>query len=842
MIGTSKKKYFIILFLNIIFLLAVKGENVFSPRQLINFDSGWKFNLGEVDSIGVLNKKYNDSTWRLLNLPHDWAIEGDFDIHNPSGTGGGALPGGLGWYRKTFYPDLSQKGKYFFLRFDGVYMNSEVFLNGHSLGIRPNGYVSFEYDLTPYLLFGKENVLVVKVDNRKQPNSRWYSGCGIYRHVWMTVTSPIHIALWGTYVTTVGLDNDQALLNIQTTLKNGEKSHGKVQLLTLIKNKKGTIVASSQSEAEMTDSLETIFNQKLKIRHPNLWSLSNPYQYTVCFQVRQNGKLIDEYKTFTGVRSFRFDAEKGFFLNNKHVKINGVCLHHDLGCLGSAVNKRAIERQLRILKEMGCNGIRCSHNPPAPELLDLCDSMGFIVMDEAFDMWHRRKSTYDYAKYFDRWYERDLTSLVLRDRNHPSVFMWNIGNEVLEQWSDANADTLSLQQANLILNLGHKISSSDNDHELNINSLLCKKLVSIVKGLDSTRPVTAACNEASPKNNLFRSQSLDIIGYNYHNTWFSSVPQKFPNKPFIVTESVSSLMTRGYYFQPSDQIQLWPERWDRPFNNDTFSCSSFDQCHVPWGNTHEDTWDRVKNSDFISGQYIWTGFDYIGEPTPFGWPARSSYFGIVDLAGFPKDIYYMYQSEWTDKDVLHVFPHWNWKKGETVDVWAYYNHADEVELYLNGVSQGIRSKKDHEYHVMWRLNYQPGELKAVSRRNGKIVKVQILHTAGDPAQIRLTADRTTLKSGTSDLAFVTVEVLDKNGNLCPNADNTVNFSTGKDLIIEGVDNGSPISLERFKATHRKAFYGKCLVVIKNVTGKKGIEKLTATADGLNSCSISFNIR
>lgn len=822
--------------------MAASGENVFSPRQCCSFDSGWRFFLGNTDSLKVINSGYNDSAWRLLDLPHDWAIEGNFDIHNPSGTGGGALPGGLGWYRKTFRPDASQQGKRFFLRFDGVYMNSEVFLNGHSLGIRPNGYVSFEYDLTPYLRFGKDNVITVRVDNSRQPNSRWYSGCGIYRHVWITTTSPVHVALWGSHITTTALDVRQAILKVQTTLKNENKYQGKVQLSTEIKDRKGQVVASSQSETEMNGESEKVIDQTLTLKNPNLWNLQNPYLYTVSTQVKQQGKTVDEYESRTGLRTFRFDARKGFFLNGTPVKINGVCLHHDLGCLGSAVNKSAIERQLRILKEMGCNGIRCSHNPPAPELLDLCDSMGFIVMDEAFDMWHRRKSTYDYANYFDRWYEKDLTSLVVRDRNHPSVFMWNIGNEVLEQWSDANADTLDLQQANLILNFGHDAQTLANGKEMSVNSLLCRKLASIVKALDPDRPVTAACNEPDPKNHLFRSQALDIIGYNYHNSWFDSVPKNFPDKPFIVTESVSALMTRGYYYQPSDLIQQWPERWDKPFHNDTFSCSSFDQCHVPWGNTHEETWDKVKNSDFISGQYIWTGFDYIGEPTPFGWPARSSYFGIVDLAGFPKDVYYMYQSEWTDKDVLHVFPHWNWKSGETVDVWAYYNHADEVELFLNGKSQGIRSKKDHEYHVMWRLAYQPGELKVVSRRNGKVVKEQIIRTAGEPSRIRLTADRSVLKASASDLAFVTVEILDKDGNLCPLADNQIEFYTDNLLKVKGVDNGSPISLERFKASSRKAFNGKCLVVLQNTKGKTGAGILTAKSKGLQNCSISLKIK
>lgn len=509
-------------------------------------------------------------------------------------------------------------------------------------------------------------------------------------------------------------------------------------------------------------------------------------------------------------------------------------MHHDLGCLGAAVNTRAIQRQLEILKEMGCNGIRCSHNPPAPELLDLCDRMGFIVMDESFDMWRKKKTAHDYSRYFNEWHERDLTDHVLRDRNHPSIFMWSIGNEVLEQWTDASADTLDLQAANLLLNFKRdpKMLANRGD-SMSVNSLLTLKLANMVKELDATRPITAGNNEPDPNNHLFRSKALDIIGFNYHESYFKDVPKNFPGKPFIVTEATSGLMTRGYYRMPSDSMFIWPSRWDIPFFDESLSCSSYDNCHVPWGTTHEDSWRLVKNNDFISGMYIWTGFDYLGEPTPYSWPARSSYFGIVDLAGFPKDIYYMYKSEWTKKDVLHVFPHWNWKEGETVDLWAYYNNADEVELFLNGESQGIRKKGKDEFHVMWRLKFVPGTIKVVSRKNGIEVLSKELKTAGAPAQIILSADRKQIKADGKDLSFVTVEVKDKDGNLCPNADNLINFSIEGEGIIVGVDNGSPISSESFKANFRKAFYGKCLVVIQS-TENKGVITLKATSGTLKS--------
>lgn len=826
------KKLLIIIRLSCLLLL---GGACTSPKETVDtrkldFTVGWTFRLG--DDTAAARPDYDDTHWRCLNLPHDWAIEGDFSKDNPSGTGGGALPGGVGWYRKTFVADKADEGKLLKIDFDGVYMNSEVFINGHSLGVRPYGYVSFGYDLTPYIRWGEKNVIAVRVDNAEQPNSRWYSGCGIYRNVWLTKVNPVHVARWGTYITADEVSKNSARLTVRTRLENEQDAGTPLELISELLDAKGKVVggASARVNIKKREQMETV--QEILVEGPELWSIRHPYLYTLKTEIRMNGETVDTYRTPVGIRTFRFDARKGFVLNGEQIKINGVCMHHDLGCLGAAVNVRAIERQLEILKEMGCNGIRCSHNPPAPELLDLCDRMGFIVMDETFDMWRKKKTSHDYARYFNEWHERDLTDLVVRDRNHPSIFMWSIGNEVLEQWSDAKADTLSLEEANLILNFGHDESMLAQEGEMSVNSLLTKKLVDMVKALDATRPVTAGCNEPNPNNHLFRSGALDIIGFNYHDDWFAGVPENFPGKPFIVTESVSALMTRGYYRMPSDSMFIWPERWDKPFYDASFSCSSYDNCHVPWGNRHEGTMRHVKNNDFISGQYVWTGFDYIGEPTPYGWPARSSYFGIVDLAGFPKDVYYMYQSEWrSDKTVLHLFPHWNWTPGQDIDLWAYYNHADEVELFVNGVSQGVRSKGKDDFHVVWRVKFEPGTVKAVSRKDGEVVAEKEIRTAGEPAQIRLTPDRDVIHADGKDLCFVKVEVLDKDGNLCPNAENDITFSVSGSGFIAGVDNGSPVSMERFKANHRKAFYGKCLVVVQN-NGQSGGIKLTATAEGL----------
>ena len=781
-------------------LLAMAALYTVQARERKCFDADWRFVLA--DSAHMADVDYNDSHWRKLSLPHDWAIEGDFYASNPSGAGGGALPGGVGWYRKTFSIPLTPSqdgGTSCFIEFDGVYMNSTVYVNGQKVGFRPYGYSSFEYDITEYLKKG-ENIIAVRVDNSDQPNSRWYSGCGIYRHVWLTQTEHTHVAHWGTYVTSsLSKNNKTATFNVMVEVANKTKD---TQITNILLDAGGKEVAKSNGST-------------LQVKNPHLWTLDNPYIYKVRTEIRVGDKIVDVYETNTGVRSFRFDPKAGFSLNSVPVKINGVCEHHDFGCLGAALNEDALHRKLVKLKEMGVNAIRSSHNPPAPELLNMCDTMGLIVMDESFDMWRRKKTQNDYARFFDEWHERDLSDLVKRDRNHPCILMWSIGNEVLEQWSSADADELTLEQANLILNAGHDASTLAHGEEMTPNALLTQHLANIIKKYDKTRPITAGCNEPDPKNHLFKSGAIDIIGFNYHHQWTKDVPKNFPNKPFIMSESVSALQTRGYYMMPSDSIYVAPKEWWMPYTDPSFMCSAYDNMHASWSSTHEQTWDVVKHTPYVGGQFIWTGFDYIGEPTPYGFPARSSYFGIIDLAGFPKDIYYMYQSEWTNKPVLHLFPHWNWLPGQEIDMWCYYNNADEVELYVNGKSQGVRRKADsHVYHVSWRVKYEPGEVKVVARKaavkNGypEIVATQTIKTAGQPDHLRLTTDyqgKTT--------TFVNVEVVDKDGNLCPWAENQVFFETTGGLEIIGVDNGSQFSMERFKDTKRKAFMGKCMVAV-----------------------------
>ena len=782
------------------------------PGRRVSFNQDWRFQLGEV--ANGQERSLNDAPWRQLNLPHDWSIEGDFSEKHPAGTGGGALPGGIAWYRKTFTMPANARGKLVLVEFDGVYRNSEVWINGNYLGKRPYGYSSFAYELTPYLSYGPtKNLLAVKVDNSQQPNSRWYSGSGIYRNVWLTTVDPVHIEHWGTYVTTPEVNEQTATVAIKTKVKNSSKSAAPVNLTSIILDANHREVARGTEKNVASKDSHAEVSQTLKVTSPLLWSDEQPYLYRVVSQLEQGGRVVDRYETPLGIRTFRFDVDKGFFLNGKPVKIRGVCNHHDLGSLGAAVNTRAIERQLEMLKAMGVNGVRTSHNPPAPELLDLTDRMGFIVMDEAFDVWKKEKTKFDYHLDWDEWHKRDLEDMVLRDRNHPSVFIWSIGNEVAEQWNNSpDAGRIS------------------------------KELTAIVRNLDKTRPITAACNSVSEQNTLLTAGDLDLIGTNYDHKKIPQLQKMFPGRPIIGTETTSALATRGSYDMPSDQIRRWPKRWDEVLKdgNPDFTCSAYDNVSAPWGSTHEETWKIVKKHDFFSGMFIWTGWDYIGEPTPYPWPSVTSYFGIIDLAGFPKDTYYMYQSEWTNQPVLHLFPHWNWKPGEKVDVVAYFN-ADEVELFLNGRSQGTKRKQGDEVQVFWRIPYEPGVLKAVSRKNGRVVLTREVRTASEPARIELVPDRKTLKADGVDLSFVTVKVVDRNGTLVPFADDLIKFEVTGEASIAGVDNGYQASHESFKGKQRKAYHGMALAIVQTKQ-KPGRIVFKATSANLPPASVVLNSR
>jgi beta-galactosidase len=788
-------------------------------RTVASFNRGWLFYLGNntpdiAPPLSALDGK--DKDWRSVDLPHDWSIELPFDKNSLAGNGGGALNGGMGWYQKVFKLPANAKNGRVFIDFDGVYRNSEVSVNGHLLGKRPNGYISFRYDITPYCKFGSgENDILVKVDNTDQPNSRWYSGSGIFRNVWLTTVNNLYVDYNGTYISTPKISGQSASVNVKTSVRSFFVSKQFFTLNTVIYTAAGQKCASVTSNDNVDPNAAALVNQDLVINNPQLWSVDNPVLYKAITQVVLNGKVVDTYTTTFGIRYFSFDINTGFSLNGKRMKINGVCDHHDLGCLGSAINTRALERQLEILKAMGCNGIRTSHNPPAPELLELADKMGFIVMDEAFDMWKKEKTKYDYHLYWDEWHKKDLEDQVIRDRNHPSVMIWSIGNEVMEQW----------------------------DHKDSASYQIPRELSAIIRSLDTTRPITSATNGPYPDNPVIASGALDLVGYNYDQRDFATFPSRFPGKKFIGTETVSGLATRGHYDMPSDSIRRWPTRGktaNLPFGNPDTTCSAYDNCSAAWGSTQEETWKLIKKYDFLSGQYIWTGWDYIGEPTPYPWPARSSYFGIIDLAGFPKDVYYMYQSEWTNKTVLHIFPHWNWKKGDTVDVWAYYNNADQVELFLNNKSFGIKKKTGDDLHVMWRLPFEPGTLKAISSLNGKTVLTKEIKTAGAPARIELSADRNKIKADGDDLSFVTVKIQDAAGNVVPTANNLVRFFIRGQGTIAGTDNGCETDLASFQTKDRKAFNGLCLAVLRN-SGAKGNIQLTATSEGLKPATVTVTV-
>ncbi|MGF7231913.1 glycoside hydrolase family 2 TIM barrel-domain containing protein, partial [Arachidicoccus sp.] len=618
-------------------LMMVASNQIFAQNDREKFNENWLFKL---DTTNEYNAQELDSKpWREITLPHDWSIGLNFDSASLSGNDGACLRGGTGLYRKEFILSQKDKGKNIFIDFDGVYMNSTVWLNGHELGNRPNGYVSFQYNMTPYLKFnGEKNILEVLVKNH-QPNSRWYSGSGIYRNVWLEKKGSVYVDQWGTYIITPKVSSRQAFVKIQTNIKNSLNNSTGALLKTTLFDKDGRVVKILSRTIAVGADGERTYTDSLSLSNPLLWSIDHPNLYKVVSQVFVHNKKQDEYTTTFGIRSFHFDKDSGFYLNGKPLKIIGVCMHHDLGALGSAINVRAMQRQLQILKSMGINGIRTSHNPPAPEWLDLCDKMGFIVLDEAFDCWELGKTKYDYHLYFKQWHKRDLTDQILRDRNHPSVFLWSIGNEILEQKT------------------GDKDTSGRN---------ITRDLVAIVKSLDN-RPITAAMNESGPNNNISCTGALDLIGINYHHWLWEGLPKQFPDQKFILTETISSLQSRGEYLMPSDSIRHW---WGftREKNGGTpdFTCSAYDNSCANWGSTYEESLKLLLKHPYLSGMYIWTGFDYLGEPTPYPYPARSSYFGIVDMAGFPKDSYYLFKSLFTKNTVLHIFPNWNWKPGQKI--------------------------------------------------------------------------------------------------------------------------------------------------------------------------------
>jgi beta-galactosidase len=808
-------------------LLACLGTAVAAEgsRRRVLADFDWKFHRG--DAAGAEKVTFDDASWRSVDLPHDWSIErvpgsaSLFDRNAPSRHDGGYLPGGIGWYRKTFSLPADGQGSRVFVEFEGVYMDSDIWLNGQHLGKHPYGYTSFQYELTPHVNWGQPNVLTVRV-NVQLPCSRWFTGAGIYRHVWLTQTAPVHVSHWGTYVTTPKIDKDTATVRVRTHVMNQAGNAQEVMLRTTLRDAAGAAVAKQETNAAIAADKGNEFEQSLQVAPPHLWSLSDPYLYRAVSEVLVGGKVVDTYETPFGIRTIEFTKDRGFFLNGEHTPIYGVCNHHDQGYLGAAAYDRAIERQLEILKSMGCNAIRTSHNPPAPKLLDLCDRMGLVVMDEAFDEWKRNHTKFGYGRFYDQWSERDIRSMLRRDRNHPCVVLWSIGNEIIEQ-GDA---VLGPREA--------------------------ARLAAFCREEDPTRPVTSACNNPGGALKTGFANALDVIGINYGIDWYDRLKDK---KTLIASETSSTVSTRGEYnlVQKDGKVVI------EPLLNT--QVTAYDLYRPPWAIQVELQLKKLKDCPWVAGEFVWTGFDYIGEPTPYTWPAASSYFGIVDLCGFPRDRFYVYQSQWRNTPMVHILPHWNWPglEGKEIPVWCYTS-ADSVELYLNGKSLGekrmadatpkkyiiepARGKKKNPVviesgwlHLEWPVPYQAGELKAVAKRGGQVVATDVVATAGKPARLAVEVDRKQVTANGQDLAYVTVRVLDAEGRLCPEADTLVHFDVAGEGRLAAVGNGNPIDHDDYQASQRKAFHGLCLAILK--TGKtSGTIRLTARADGLEPANVS----
>jgi beta-galactosidase len=820
-------------------------------------------------NIPYVSPTFNDSSWRQIDLPHDFGIEGPFQ---PNGDGGtGKLPYyGVAWYRKHLSLPASDAGKQIVLEVDGSMSYTTVWCNGRIVGGWPYGYSSWQLDLTPYVKPGQDNVLAFRLDNPAR-SSRWYPGGGIYRSVWLTRTSPVHVAQWGTFITTPEVSTASSTLSLRVTIDNVTKSDATATVSTEIfavdadgKRTGNAVVSLPPANATVPAGNSATVEAKGAVANPKLWSPKTPNRYVAVTTLKQNGAVVDTYETRFGIRTIKYDPNEGLFVNGEHYKLNGTCNHHDLGALGTAVNVRALQRQLQMLRDMGCNALRTSHNPPTPELLEFADQMGFLVLDEMFDTWGQTKTPNDYGggNLFNMWYEQDARTLVRRDRNHPSVVMWSIGNEIAEQSQGAN-------------------------------SANAKALASIVHSEDPTRPVTAACNGAEAASNGF-STLLDSMGFNYKPDNYIPFHQRFPQQFFFSTESASTISSRGEYFFPVVQpgfgaISSGAPRGGRgpnaaatpgrgsgrgrgpvdgnnfnSRNNETRQMSSYDLYYPSWASSPDHEFFGQDHSKACAGEFVWTGWDYIGEPTPFN--SRSSYFGIIDLAGFPKDRYYLYQAHWRPElPMAHILPHWNWpdRVGQVTPVHVYTS-GDEAELFLNGKSLG-RKKKVFEdvngfngqpqvvngitvngqpaYRIRWdTVVYQPGELKVVAYKDGKEWATDVVKTTGPAAKLLLKPDRATIAGDGHDLSFVTLTVADKDGLAVPQSKNPIAFEISGPGEIVATDNGDATDMTVFASHDRNAFNGLALVIVKAKRGQTGPITVTAKSEGLPPATATIAIK
>ncbi|WP_439183412.1 sugar-binding domain-containing protein [Carboxylicivirga taeanensis] len=791
-------------------LVACQSVDISETRSRVSLDMDWRFMQQDVH--GAEQVSFDDSKWRQLNVPHDWSIEGEYNENNPAGIAGAFLPTGIGWYRKQIEIKELHSDEKFFVEFDGVYMNSDVWINGHHLGNRPYGYISFSYDITPYITKGN-NVLAVRVDHSKAPSGRWYTGSGIYRHVWLTKTKDIYIPQWGTFVITTKVSSQTANVNLQMQISNETGSKQLVLVSSLIKDAAGNVVAKSVNKVEMARHTEV--KQNFEVKNPLLWSPNQPNMYSVVTSLIVDGTCMDHYITPLGIRSIELKGSKGFFLNGQSIKFKGLSNHHDAGPVGAAVPDDVLYRRLKMLKEMGCNALRTTHNPFSPEFYTMCDTMGFMVMDEAFDGWWNPKAKHDYGNYFAEWWKRDLTDFMKRDRNHPSVVIWSIGNEV------------------------HGFTDEEQE-----------EIVDFARGIDNTRPITQGRGYMAPH--------IDIAGFNGHGEFKGSLAdyhKRHPEKAIIGTEITHTLQTRGVYrtktwYRTKDNPAPWekPEHFaqmeDKIYKIDDLSDkevftnitpryqSSYDNSIVRVGVRHD--WNRVEERDYYLGNFRWTGFDYLGES--FNWPARTANFGIIDLAGFPKDHYYLYQSLWSDKPMVHLLPHWTHPGKEGVEIpVVVYTNCESAELFLNGQSLGEKNM-GKERQMVWLVPYDAGKLSVVAKSNGIAIVEKQYVTAGEASGLSIEVDKATVKSNNIDVVHCEITVVDNKGVMVPNANHLIEFDVDGPARIIGVENGDILDLSPHKVSQRKAFNGKCLLMIQ-ATGESGQIEITAKAETLKGSNI-----
>jgi len=782
---------------------------------------------------------FDDSSWEKVNLPHDWAIQGPFFTGWKAEVGGGMgrLPiNGVAWYRKKLNIPFSDAGKSIFLDVDGAMSYSMVWLNGYLVGGWPYGYNSWRLDLTPYVVPGGDNQLAIRLDNPNN-SSRWYPGGGIYRNVWLIKTSPIHVSQYGTYITTKNISETSASIDLEVTIDNNSKTDANIDIITRIYtidamgNKAGGAVNSfATPNSRIVAGESTKVKGSISLKKPRLWGpppSQSPNLYLAVTTLLQNNKPIDEYETRFGIRLLEFNPDRGLLVNGEHIFLRGVNQHHDLGALGAAFNIRAAERQLEILREMGCNAIRMSHNPPAPELLELTDRMGFLVIDEIFDSWKLKKTPHDFHLIFPDWSEPDARAFVRRDRNCPSVIIWSFGNEVGEQYTGEEG------------------------------AVIGKRLHDIIREEDSTRPATIAMNFAKPDMAL--SEIPDVIGLNYQGEGIRQTPEfegtdrirtapqydafheKFPKKVILSTETASAASSRGIYLFPVSKELSGPIRDGRGGDSKISQVSSYELYAVDFGSSADKVFSAIEHHPFVAGEFVWNGWDYLGEPTPY-YDARSSYTGIIDLAGFPKDRFFLYQSHWLpDMPMVHILPHWNWpeRTGEVTPVHVFTS-GDEAELFLNGKSLGRKKKEQYEYRLRWdSVKYEPGELRVIAYKNNKKWAENIVKTTDKPMKLLASSDRNTIKADGKDLAFITVEVADKNGLVVPRSNNPIEFSIEGPAEIVATDNGDPTNMVSFSSGTREAFSGLCLVIVRSEPGKSGSITLMAKSPGLNDTKVNI---